>query len=281
MTGHDGGTDQRTGATDRLTAALREAGAQGRAALVGYLPAGFPSARATVAAAQAMAESGVDIIELGLPYSDPVMDGPVIQRATAAALAAGFTTDDLFGIVAAVTGRNVPVLCMTYWNLVERYGVARFASRLAQVGGHGLVTPDLIPEEAGTSGWSAASTESGLHRVYLVAPSSTRERISLTAQASTGFVYAASLMGVTGTGGAQAAVAAGLVRRVRAARDIPVCVGLGVSTPEQAAAIAPECDGVIVGAAFVRRLLDADSEAAGIRAVGRLAADLARGVRGA
>ncbi|WP_018635043.1 tryptophan synthase subunit alpha [Parafrankia elaeagni] len=281
MTGHDGETDQRTGGTERLTAALRGTGAQGHAALVGYLPAGFPSVRATVEAARAMAESGVDIIELGLPYSDPVMDGPVIQQATAAALAAGFTTDDLFDIVAAVTRQNVPVLCMTYWNLVERYGVMRFASRLARAGGHGLVTPDLIPEEAGTSGWNAASTEFGLHRVYLVAPSSTPERISLTAQASTGFVYAASLMGVTGTGGAQPAVAAGLVRRVRAARDIPVCVGLGVSTPKQAAAIAPECDGVIVGAAFVRQLLDADSEAAGIRAVGRLAADLARGVRGA
>jgi tryptophan synthase alpha chain len=269
-----------TTAAARLDTVLRDARAQGRAALIGYLPAGFPSARGAVAAALTMAESGVDIVELGLPYSDPVMDGPDIQRAAAAALAAGTTTDTVLDSVAAIAGAGVPVLVMTYWNPVERFGLDRFAARLAEAGGCGLITPDLIPEESADSGWQAAADRHGLHRVHLVAPSSTEDRLVRTVQASTGFVYAAALMGVTGTGGAVADTAAGLVGRVRAVRDVPVCVGLGVSTAEQAAAIGASADGVIVGAAFVRRLAAARREADGITEVGRFAADLARGIRG-
>ncbi|GLZ42524.1 tryptophan synthase subunit alpha [Actinokineospora sp. NBRC 105648] len=266
-------------AVDSLDSVLRAARADGRAALVGYLPAGFPSAEGAVAAARAMVEGGVDVIELGLPYSDPVMDGPVIQRAAAAALAGGATTETLFDSVAAVAETGVPVLCMTYWNPVERYGVRRFAERLAAAGGHGLVTPDLIPEEAAGAGWTEAATEHGLARVHLVAPSSSDSRVALTAAASSGFVYAASMMGVTGTGQAAGGAAADLVARVRATRDIPVCVGIGVSTRDQAAAIGRHADGVIVGAAFVRRLLEAETEAAGVDAVREFAADLAAGLR--
>lgn len=269
-----------TTAAARLDTVLADTRAQGRAALIGYLPAGFPSARGAVAAALAMVESGVDIIELGLPYSDPVMDGPDIQRAATAALAAGTTTDTVLESVAALAEAGVPTLVMTYWNPVERFGVDRFATRLAAVGGSGLITPDLIPEEAADSGWHAAAQRRGLHRIHLVAPSSTADRLMRTVQASTGFVYAAAMMGVTGTGGAVADAAVDLVRRVRAVRDVPVCVGLGVSTAAQAAAIGAGADGVIVGAAFVRRLAAAKREADGITEVARFAADLARGVRG-
>ncbi|MGM1063964.1 tryptophan synthase subunit alpha [Saccharothrix sp. Mg75] len=268
-------------AGDRLDGALRTAREEGRAALIGYLPAGFPTARAAVDAALAMAGSGVDVVELGLPYSDPVMDGPVIQRAATAALAGGATTETVLESVAEIAAAGVPVLVMTYWNPVERYGVERFARRLAEVGGSGLITPDLIPEEADDTGWTAESDRRGLRRVHLVAPSSSPERLALTARASTGFVYAAALMGVTGTGGALTDVAHGLVSRVREVRaDLPVCVGLGVSTAEQAAAIGQAADGVIVGAAFVRRLAEARNAAEGVAAVARFAAELARGVRG-
>jgi tryptophan synthase alpha chain len=267
--------------TDPLAEALRRTRSEGRAALIGYLPAGFPSAPGAVEAAVAMAESGVDIVEIGLPYSDPVMDGPVIQRASAAALAGGTTTETVLDTIAAISAKGIPVLCMTYWNPVERYGVDRFATALACAGGSGLITPDLIPEEADDSGWTAAAKRHGLHGVYLVAPSSSDERVALTANAASGFVYAAAIMGVTGTGQAGAEVASQVVKRVRAARDIPVCVGLGVSDASQAADIAAVADGVIVGAAFVRRLLDADSESAGVSAVAKFATELAKGIRSA
>ncbi|WP_424187688.1 tryptophan synthase subunit alpha [Actinokineospora sp. G85] len=250
----------------------------GRPALVGYLPVGFPDPRTAVEAARAMVDNGVALLELGLPYSDPVMDGPVIQRAAEVALAGGSTTATVFETVAAVADR-APTLVMTYWNPVERHGVDRFAKRLASAGGAGLITPDLIPEEAEPSGWTAAAAAHGLAAVHLVAPTSSDERIALTAAAASGFVYAASLMGVTGTGGAVADTARALVARVRAVRDIPVCVGLGVSTAEQVATIGEHADGVIVGAAFVRKLLEADSPAAGVRAVGEFAASLADGLR--
>ncbi|OZM73597.1 tryptophan synthase subunit alpha [Amycolatopsis antarctica] len=265
--------------TGRVAAALATARAENRAALIGYLPAGFPSVPGSIAALRAMIDGGVDIVEIGLPYSDPVLDGPVIQRASEAALAAGTTTTDVFRVTEALAERGVPVLCMTYWNPIERYGVDRFAEEFAAAGGSGLVTPDLIPEEAGGSGWFAASDRHGLDRVFLVAPSSSTERIELTAAAGRGFVYAASLMGVTGTGGAVRAVAAALVDRVRAVSGVPVCVGLGVSGARQAADIAAAADGVIVGAGFVRRLLDAATPEAGVEAVRAFAAELADGVR--
>lgn len=266
---------------DRLDTALRAAREQRRAALIGYLPAGFPTRRTAVDAALAMAESGVDVIELGLPYSDPVMDGPVIQHAATAALAGGATTDTVLESVAEIAAAGVPVLVMTYWNPVERYGVERFARQLADAGGSGLITPDLIPEEADDTGWTTAADRHGLRRVHLVAPSSSPERLALTARASSGFLYAAALMGVTGTGGALAEVANGLVSRVREVRaDLPVCVGLGVSTAAQAAAIGQAADGVIVGAAFVRELAEAGTAAEGVAAVGRFAAELSSGLRG-
>ncbi|TCK27255.1 tryptophan synthase subunit alpha [Pseudonocardia endophytica] len=246
--------------------------AEGRAALIGYLPVGFPDVDTSVSAMRAMVESGVDVVEIGLPYSDPLMDGPVIQRATQAALDGGARTTDCFVAVRGVAEAGAPALVMTYWNLIDRYGVERFAGDLAEAGGSGLITPDLLPDEAGE--WLAASDKHDLDRVFLVAQTSTPQRLASTAGFSRGFLYVASLMGVTGVRSV-GAEAEDLVARCRAVTDIPLCVGLGVRTAQQAADIARYADGVIVGTAFVQALADG-----GVDAVGALAKELAAGVRG-
>jgi tryptophan synthase alpha chain len=261
----------------RVAAAFETAKAEGRGVLVGYLPAGFPSVAGGIAAITAMIENGVDVVEVGLPYSDPVMDGPTIQRATEAALAGGVRIADVVRTVEAVAPLGAPVLVMSYWNPIERYGVSRFARDLAQAGGAGLITPDLIPDEADP--WLAASDEAGLDRVFLVAPSSTDARIALTAEKCRGFVYATSVMGVTGARDQTSSAAPALVERVRAVSKQPVAVGLGVSNAAQAAEVVAFADGVIVGSALVRCLLDAADEPAGVAAVSALSAELAAGAR--
>ena len=260
-----------------VSAAFEKAAAEDRAALVGYLPAGFPSVDGAIAAAIAMAESGADVIEMGLPYSDPLIDGPVIQEAVRRALAGGTRVTDVLRTVEGVAAAGVPVLVMTYWNPVDHYGVDAFARDLAGAGGSGLITPDLTPEEAGP--WLAAADRHDLDKVFLVAPSSPAERIELITGVCRGFVYAASLMGVTGARESLDSHAAGLVRRTRDCTSLPVAVGLGVRDGQQAAEIAAFADGVIVGSAFVQRLLAADDDAAGLAAVRQLAAELATGVR--
>jgi tryptophan synthase alpha chain len=261
----------------RLAEEFAAARGEGRSLLVAYLPAGFPTQDGGVAALRAMVESGVDVVEVGLPYSDPLMDGPTIQDAVDRALAAGTRTRDVLRTVEAVAATGAPTLVMSYWNPIERYGVDAFARDLAAAGGAGVITPDLLPEEAGP--WRAAADATGLDPVFLVAPSSTDARIASTAAACRGFVYAASTMGVTGVRSAVGGRAAELVARVRAATDLPVAVGLGVSSAGQAAEVAAYADGVIVGSAFVRALLDAPDEAAGVRAAAELAGELASGVR--
>jgi tryptophan synthase alpha chain len=261
----------------RLDEAFAKARADARAALVGYLPAGYPSVPGAIGALRAMTDSGVDVVEVGLPYSDPLMDGPVIQRAVDAALAAGTDTTDVLRTVEAVAAAGVPTVVMSYWNPLLRYGPERFARDLAAAGGAGVITPDLTPDEA--DDWLPAARAADLDTVFLVAPSSTDERLALTAGACRGFVYAASTMGVTGTRDQVSEAAETLVRRVRAVTDLPVAVGLGVSSGQQAAELARFADGVIVGSAFVRRLLDAPDEAAGAAAAATLAAELADGVR--
>jgi tryptophan synthase alpha chain len=263
--------------TSAVTTAFGKAAADNRAALVGYVPAGFPSVGGAIEAVRAMAAAGADVIEVGLPYSDPLMDGPVIAEAVHRALAEGTKTSHALRTVEAVAAAGVPALVMTYWNPVEAYGVRAFARDLAAAGGSGLITPDLAPEEADQ--WLAASDDHDLDRVFLVAPSSTERRIAMIADACRGFVYAASLMGITGTRDAVSGDAATLVGRVRNNTGLPVAVGLGVSNATQAAQVATFADGVIVGSAFVRRLLDAASETAGVRAVSELTAHLATGVR--
>ncbi|NDL55466.1 tryptophan synthase subunit alpha [Phytoactinopolyspora sp. XMNu-373] len=259
-------------------AAFEKARAEGRAALVGYLPAGYPSVDGAIDAFKAMIDSGVDIVEVGLPYSDPLMDGPVIQTAVEAALRNGANTGDVLRTVEAVAAAtDAPTLVMSYWNPIDRYGVDRFARDLAAAGGAGVITPDLIPDEAGD--WLPAARRDDLDTVFLVAPSSTDERIALTTEACRGFVYAASTMGVTGTRDQVGGAAAELVARTRKTTGLPVAVGLGVSDAAQAAEVAGFADGVIVGSAFVRCLLEADDAAAGARTAAALAGELARGVR--
>jgi tryptophan synthase alpha chain len=256
---------------------FRRTTTEGRAALVGYLPAGYPTESQSVDALRALVDAGVDVIEVGLPYSDPLMDGPTIQQAVDAALRGGSTTAGVLRTVEAVAATGAPTLVMTYWNPVERYGVDRFARDLAAAGGAGAITPDLLPEEAGD--WLAATEAHGLDPVFLVAPSSTDERIATTADVTKGFLYAASTMGVTGARDAVSNRAAELVARAKKVTQLPVAVGLGVSSGAQAAEVAAYADGVIVGSAFVRCLLDAENATTGIQVLAALAGDLAAGVR--
>ncbi|SEN68126.1 tryptophan synthase subunit alpha [Actinacidiphila rubida] len=262
-----------------LEAALAGARAENRAALIAYHPAGFPTVDGGIAAIRAAFDGGADVVEVGLPHSDPVLDGPVIQTADDIALRNGVRIADVLRTVHeahAATGK--PVLVMTYWNPVDRYGAERFAAELAEAGGAGCILPDLPVEES--TAWRKAAEAHGLATVFVVAPSSRDERLAKITAAGSGFVYAASLMGVTGTRVSVGAQAADLVRRTRATTDLPVCVGLGVSNAEQAAEVAAFADGVIVGSAFVKRLLDHEGDLeAGLAAVRELAADLAAGVR--
>lgn len=259
----------------RVEEAIAAAHAAGRSAFVGYLPIGFPDLQTSIDAAIALAQNGVDILELGPPYSDPVMDGAVIQEATTLALAAGYKTADLFAAVRAITAAtDVPVLVMTYWNPVLQYGVDRYADDLLAAGGAGLITPDITPEVAGE--WIAASKRTGLDRVFLAAPTSTDERLDLVVKSSTGFVYTVSTMGITGERAELDRAARTLVSRLRAHGVTRTCVGIGISTAEQIASISEYADGAIVGTAFVRALRDG-----GIPALAEVARTLASGTSSA
>lgn len=250
---------------------------EGRAALVGYLPVGFPSVEGSIAAMVAMVEAGVDIVEVGIPYSDPLMDGPTIAYAADQALKRGVHVRDALTATRAVRDAGAPPLVMSYWNLILRHGPPQFARDLAAAGGAGIITPDLIPDEA--EQWIAASDETGLDRVFLVAPSSTDQRIAAVTRQCRGFVYAVSHMGVTGARASMGEAARVIVERTKAVTDLPVCVGLGVSGGDQAAEVAAYADGVIVGSALVRCLTEATDEAAGIADLRTLVAELAEGVR--
>jgi tryptophan synthase alpha chain len=225
---------------------------QGRKTLIGYFPAGFPTFDESLEACVTMCNSGVDILELGVPYSDPVMDGPVIQEATEIALANGFKLRQVFDLVAELTKRvSTPILVMTYWNPVIQYGVRKFAEDLKAAGGSGLITPDLIVDEAGT--WLTVSDELGLERVFLATPSSSQERVNRVAEVSRGFVYAVSTMGITGAREDLDAAARQVVAKVRSAKpDQNVAVGIGISTAAQVAEVNTYADGAIVGSVFVR-----------------------------
>jgi tryptophan synthase alpha chain len=264
------------------TTAFEKSRADDRAALIGYLPAGYPDVQGGIDALRAMVDAGCDVIEIGLPYSDPVMDGPTIQAAAQAALEGGVRTTYVLRTVEAVAATGIPTLVMTYWNPVEKYGVERFAADLANAGGAGLITPDLTPDFAPE--WIAAADQHDLDKVFLVAPSSTDERIAMTTAACRGFVYATAVMGVTGARTTTSDLAGPLVARTKRATALPVGVGLGVSNGDQAAEIAAKdgigADAVIVGSAFVRVLLDhRDDRAGGLRALTALTEDLAGGVR--
>jgi tryptophan synthase alpha chain len=245
--------------------------AEGRAALIGYLPAGYPTVDGSIDLLRAMIDSGADVVEIGVPYSDPVIDGPTIQAAAGQALRGGFRLRDTFRVVESVAAAGGRAVVMTYWNPVLRYGVDAFARDLAAAGGLGLITPDLIPDEG--EDWLAASDAHGLDRIFLIAPSSSEERIVRTVQATSGFLYATAVMGVTGARDRVGSAAPGLVERARAHTSLPIGVGLGVRSREQAAELATFADAVIVGSALVSRAAD------GVEAVRQLTAELAEGVR--
>ncbi len=257
--------------------AFEKARADGRSALVGYLPAGFPDVPGAIDAMKAMVDAGCDVIEVGPALLRPG-DGRTHHPGRGpAALESGVRTTDVIRTVEAVAATGVPTVVMTYWNPVDRYGVDRFAADLASAGGSGLITPDLIPDEG--QEWDAAADAHGLDRIYLVAPSSTEERLRMTTSHCRGFVYATAVMGVTGARTTTSALAGPLVERIRAVTDLPIGVGLGVSNGDQAAEVATYADGVIVGSAFVRALLDAPDKASGLAALRTLTTDLADGVR--
>ncbi|HEX2299767.1 MAG TPA: tryptophan synthase subunit alpha [Pseudonocardiaceae bacterium] len=258
--------------TARLGPLFEACKAEQRAALIGYLPAGYPTVEGSRELFAAMLDGGCDLVEVGMPYSDPVLDGPTIQAAAETALRGGVRLRDLLSVVEALAAAGGRTVVMTYWNPIHRYGVDAFARDLAAAGGLGVITPDLIPDEA--EDWLAAAEAYDLDRIFLVAPSSTDRRLASTAAASRGFLYASSVMGVTGARDSVSAAAATLVARVRPfAAELPVGVGLGVRDGAQGAEVAAFADAVIVGSAFVTAAQDGDS---GVRA---LAADLAGGVR--
>ncbi|MFE7777410.1 tryptophan synthase subunit alpha [Streptomyces sp. NPDC057445] len=261
-----------------LSDTLAAARSENRAALIAYLPAGFPTVDGGIEAVRAVFDGGADVVEVGLPHSDPVLDGPVIQTADDIALRGGVRIADVMRTVReAHEATGKPVLVMTYWNPIDRYGIERFTTELAEAGGAGCILPDLPVEESAV--WREHAEKHGLATVFVVAPSSRDERLAKITAAGSGFVYAASLMGVTGTRESVGEQAHDLVRRTRSTTDLPVCVGLGVSNAEQAAEVAGFADGVIVGSAFVKRLLDAEDHETGIAAVRALAGELADGVR--
>ncbi|MGW0363455.1 tryptophan synthase subunit alpha [Streptomyces sp. NPDC002990] len=267
-----------TGNVELLSATLAKAKSENRAALVAYLPAGFPTVDGAIEAAKAVIAGGADVVEIGLPHSDPVLDGPVIQTADDIALRGGVRIADVIRTVREVhEATGAPILVMTYWNPIDRYGVERFTAELAQAGGAGCILPDLPVQESAL--WREHAGKHGLATVFVVAPSSKDERLATITAVGSGFVYAASLMGVTGTRQSVGGQAQDLVRRTRATTDLPVCVGLGVSNAGQAKEVAGFADGVIVGSAFVKLLLDAPDLPAGLAAVRALAGELAEGVR--
>lgn len=264
--------------------ALLRARAEGRAAVVGYLPVGYPDVPTSLAAMRALCgdgdRPGVDLVEVGMPYSDPILDGPVIQRAGTTALKRGVRTADVFAAVEAVAATGTTAVCMTYWSIVDRYGVDAFARDFANAGGAGLITPDLTPDEG--HDWMVASEEHGLDRIFLVAPSSTDERIVSTTQACRGWVYATAVMGVTGARQQTSSLAPELVARLRRlAPDTLVGVGLGISNGAQAREVGSYADAAIVGSALVKTLIAAEDAGTpdDLTALRAVVDDLAAGVR--
>ena len=251
--------------------------AENRAALIAYIPAGFPSIEGCKKVIQAFVDGGVDAIEIGFPYSDPVMDGPTIQAAADQSLAQGTGAKEVFEALKVATDAGVAAVVMTYWNPIEKYGVEKFAQSISDNGGSGVITPDLTIEESAS--WKEAVEKIGINPIYVVAPSTTDSRLAQVTSRCSGFVYAASLMGVTGTRTSVSSGAPDLVARIRTTTKLPIAVGLGVSTREQAKGVAGYADGVIVGSAFIKAILDAPDEATGLTAVKELASQLALGVR--
>jgi len=254
------------GALESRLRASRDAGGK---LLVPYVTGGFPGWERTV---EAYAQAGADAIEVGIPFSDPVMDGPTVQEASERALAGGATPQGILGAMPRLDTGGVPLVVMTYYNIVHRYGHERFAASLARAGVAGAIVPDLPLEEIGP--WATAADAAGVETVLLAAPTGSDERLRRICARSRGWVYGVGLLGVTGERDALARSALDIARRLKAATDLPVLVGIGVSTPAQAAEVASVADGAVVGSALVRLLLDGG----GPDAAGAFVAELRAGL---
>lgn len=250
---------------------------ENRAVLIGYIPAGFPNQKSSKKILKAMIDGGIDAVEIGYPYSDPVMDGPVIQAASEEAIKNGAGVNAVFDLLQEGVKQGVPSMVMSYWSPIEKYGVENFSKMVAELGGSGVITPDLTVEES--KDWFTQSKAFNLNRIYVVAPSSSSERLSKVTDQCSGFIYAASLMGVTGTRDSVSGNARSLVERIREVSKTPVAVGLGVSTKEQAREVAKYADGVIVGSAFIKIIQEFGAGRNGLKKVKQLAKSLAEGVR--
>ena len=261
----------------KLSELFAKTKAEKRAALIGYLPAGFPSKLESIEFIKAMIDGGVDAIEVGFPYSDPVMDGPIIQQASEISLHNKTNAEDVLSLQADVAKLNVPAVVMSYWNPIERYGSDKFLTKMKSINGAGVITPDLTIDESGE--WITNCRKTEIDSIFVVAPNTSDERLAQVTKLCTGFIYAASIMGVTGTRTAVSSQAKDLVARIRKFSNLPVAVGLGVSNREQAKEVAQYADGVIVGSAFIKLILANTDKQKALADVKQLAQQLSEGVR--
>lgn len=261
---------------NQIQLAFKRAHSENRAALIAYLPAGFPDKAKSIEILKTILENGADLVEVGLPYSDPLMDGPIIQQAVEVALDQKTSIEDCFEVVQEISQFNKPVLIMSYYSPIDKYGVEKFIDNFSRAGGVGVITPDLTVEEA--EQWLITTSQSGIARVFVVAPSNSKERLEKVTAQVDGFVYAASLMGVTGTRDQLSKDAKVLVKNLREITELPIAVGLGVSTPEMANQVSQFADGVIVGSAFVRVLLENPDFEIAKEAIAKLTRELRAGV---
>lgn len=255
----------------RIEAAFAAARQDGRAALMPYMMGGFPDRDGAVEVARAYADAGADLVELGIPFSDPLADGPVIHAAATAALERGADLDGALAACDAI-GEGIPSVAMCYVNMILALGPRRFAGRLAAAGASGAIVPDLPLEESGEI--AAALAAEGLALVPLVAPTTPPERRKRICEAARGFVYVVSVAGVTGERDELPSPLAGIVTATREESEVPVAVGFGIGTPEQAAAVGEIADGVIIGTRLVRAVAEAGDAAAGAAAAGAFLRDV-------
>lgn len=246
---------------EHITQTFADLRAEGRAALMPYFTLGYPTPQATLEVIEALARSGADLIELGVPFSDPLADGPTIQHSTQIALDQGMSVRRCLEMVHAIRARGVriPLMLMGYINPLLAYGIDWYAASAQAAGADGLIIPDLPMEEADAV--EAACREHGLALVYLLSPASTPERIAALAQRTSGFLYLVSLTGVTGARDQLSGGLAEFVASVRAVAKTPLAVGFGISTPEQARTVAALSDGVIIGSALINAVGKAEDPA--------------------
>ena len=261
--------------TSAIRQAFENAARQGRAAFIPFITAGFPDAETCLDILTALDENGADVIELGLPFSDPLADGPVIQKSSHLALERGATPDSVLDLAARASSRlQSPLVVMSYWNPILNMGAERFAERAASAGVSGVIIPDLPMEEADS--WNEAARAAGIETIFMVAPNTPIERRRRLALASRGFLYFVSLTGVTGAGVEFSNGLLAQIEEVRREASLPVAVGFGVSTPEQARALAAAADGVIVGSALIREILSHDRPEDQIAAAAGIAGNISR-----